>query len=167
MQKNPANLIKTNFDQNKEIINTIKKVKNQQLKLNEKLESERNQLQLELNEIGNKINSSEMNIVEGIPSTALELESPDQELKSAVLQEFKIIDFKYKEKLKQLDDINTKNQIKYSEWTNEESEFFQHIYEQYHFHNISLNNCNLLLFKLNYSWSCFKFRTNLNIRILN
>ncbi len=56
------------------------------------------------------------------------------------------MNFGSKEKLKQLDDINTKNQIKYSEWTNEESEFFQHIYEQYHFHNIGLNNCNLLLF---------------------
>ena len=126
-------------------MHTINTVKEQQLKLCSKLESESETLQVELNEITNDINHGEMRVAEGVPLTALDLECPDQELRLSVLQEFIIIDFKYKEKLKQLNESHKKNQIKYSAWLPDENDMFQHIYDMYHFHSINLNNCNFSL----------------------
>lgn len=124
---------------------TIDTVKEQQAKLCSKLELESRQLQAELNDISNEINHGEMRVAEGVPQAALELDCPDQELKLSVLQEFIIIDFKYKEKLKQLNDSHKKNQIKYSSWPSDENEMFLHIYDMYHFHSVNLNNCNFSL----------------------
>ncbi len=104
----------------------------------------------ELNEISVEIDENENRVKEGIPLRAYELECPDDELRISVLQEFHILDFNYKEKLRQLNENN--HEIIHQEstgrlggWSRAEHELFQHIYEQYHFHNINLNNCNFSL----------------------
>lgn len=145
MQIHSSDSIKSNANQNKQITQSILTVKEQQMNIYKKLEQDCKRLQLELTDITNEINKAENIVSEGVPDQAMTLESPDQELKFSVLQEFLIIDFKYKEKLKQLNEVHKKSLIKYSGWSAEENELFQHIYEQYHFHNINLNNCNFTL----------------------
>lgn len=101
-------------------------------------------------EAAKQVNEDENTVEEGVPSAAFELESPDEELRLSVLQEFIIIDFKYKEKLKHLKEnhISLEANGPYGGWTKEESETFQHIYEQYHSHNLNLVNCNFTLREL-------------------
>ena len=53
----------------------------------------------EIEQDSNELETNEVEIEEGIPQEAFMLESPDEELKLSVLNEFIIIDFKYKEKI--------------------------------------------------------------------
>jgi hypothetical protein len=76
------------------------------------------------------------------------LESPDEELKLSVLNEFIIIDFKYKEKITQLNQNHQailNENSKFDGWGQYEHEIFEHIYEHYHYHNVNLTNCNFTL----------------------
>ena len=139
--------LKNNPEQYKQIINTVKAVKSQQAKIYEKLDLDAKKATDELNEASRLLNFDEMTIEEGVPAEAFDLISPDEELKFSVLQEFIIIDFKYKEKLNHVDENHKSLERggKFSGWTQEQNDIFQHIYEQYHFHNINLVNCNFSL----------------------
>ncbi len=104
-------------------------------------------------EFTKEINKNDQRVTEGIPAKAHELDCPSEELKVSVLQEFLIIDYKYKEKLRQVNDIH-KDMInesnsglvnRYGGWSEEDHDLFLHIYEQYHNHSVNLNNCNFSL----------------------
>jgi hypothetical protein len=164
LQKNSTDSLKKNHQKNMQIMNTIDTVKEQQFKLCSKLELEGEKLQAELNEISNDINHSEMRVTEGVPQAALDLECPDPELRLSVLQEFIIIDFKYKEKLKQLNESYKKCQIKYSVWPTDENAMFQHIYDMYHFHSINLNNCNFSLRDLMFDFMRRAYLNKFNLK---
>lgn len=150
MSKNPKNVIKNNNVQNNQILETINMVKQQQQDILDKLEYDCNKLINELEEPIKQINKGEMTVAEGIPVQAFELECPNEELRVSVLQEFLIIDSKYKEKLKQLNEnysdlFESGYSNKHGGWTRLEHEIFLHILEQYNNHNISLVNCNFSL----------------------
>jgi hypothetical protein len=128
-------------------LQTVGKVKEQQRNILEKLELEAKNAAIELGEISKGISQEEMFVEEGVPAEAFELDSPDEELRLSVLQEFIIIDFKYKEKLGHIDETHRGLEAggKYGGWSQEAYEQFQHVYEQYHSHNVSLVNCNFTL----------------------
>lgn len=93
----------------------------------------------ELNELAKEINKEESLVKEGIPAEAYELNCPNEELRFSVLQEFHIIDFKYKEKLKQLKErasreIDENGNNKLNGWSQREHDLFVYIYELYHDH---------------------------------
>lgn len=143
----PQNLLR-NAKQNELIKETIDQVKEQQGKVLKKLEEDFQVLNNDLNNLLKQINESELYVNEGIPPEAFDLESPDEELKVSILNEFFIIDFKYKEKLEQLKEAH-KNFLnepdEFGGWSQLEHEIFLHIYEQYHGHNVNLANCNFTL----------------------
>lgn len=145
-RKNAKNL-KSNTGQYEAILSTVEQVKDQQRNILEKLDLEAKQAVHELNELSKSINQEEMYVEEGVPAEAFELESPDEELRLSVLQEFIIIDFKYKEKLSHINETHRSLEAggKFGGWSQEAYEQFQHVYEQYHSHNLSLVNCNFTL----------------------
>lgn len=150
LRTNSKYALKMNKSQNEEIFNTISQVKQQQEDILDKLELDFNKLQNDLDEPIKDLNKNELLVAEGIPTQAYDLECPNEELKISVLQEFLIIDFKYNEKLKQLNEnyrhlFEVSYPNKYGGWPRMEHEIFQHIYEQYHSHNINLVNCNFSL----------------------
>lgn len=134
-----------------DIKNMIEQVKYQQEGLIDKLNVDFMNLVDEINMCSESMmgqNSEFISISEGIPYQAYLLESPDDELKLSVLNEFIIIDFKYKEKLKQLNENYksiSEQEREYDGWAQYEHEIFQHIYEQYQYHNVNLTNCNFTL----------------------
>ena len=91
-----------NAEKNQQIFSMMNKVKNQQDKILINLDNEYDTLMSEIDDINKEITQNELQVSEGIPEQAYTLESPDEELKISVLQEFLIIDFKYKEKLDNL-----------------------------------------------------------------
>lgn len=93
-------------EQDERVSQTIESVKQQQRRVLEQLEAENFRLYHEVNEFADKLNENE--VTRGIPMEAFELECPNEELKISVLQEFIIIDFKYDEKLNQLNDSYSK-----------------------------------------------------------
>lgn len=132
-----------NTKQNDEIFETINAVKRQQNNLITTLSDDALELWLEIDEYNSQFKHNDFNnIIEGIPVEALDLEAPDEELKQSVLNEFLIIDFKYREKLNTLEETHSKalseNKSKFDCLQNE---VFNHIYEHYHFHNPNLTNC--------------------------
>ena len=139
--------LRNNPEQYKQILSTVKAVKSQQANIYEKLELDAKKSADELAEASRLLNLDEMAIEEGVPAEAFDLMSPDEELKFSVLQEFIIIDFKYKEKLNHVDENHKSFERggKFGGWSQEHNDIFQHIYEQYHFHNINLVNCNFSL----------------------
>ena len=149
LNKNSKNILLFNQQKNLEIINTINIVKDQQENILSRLGTDFTRLNHDVNDYVKKINQEELKVDEGIPAEAFDLESPDYELKVSVLQEFFIIDFKYKEKLKQLDEIHKSFlSSKFGGWSQEDHEMFQHIYEHYNFHYSNLVNCNFTLREL-------------------
>jgi hypothetical protein len=150
LRTNSSATLKMDKTKNENIFNMISQVKQQQEDILDKLEGDYTKLQNDLDEPIKELNKNELLVAEGIPPQAYDLECPDEELKISVLQEFLIIDFKYNEKLKQLNEnyrhlfeITYTN--KYGGWPRMDHEIFQHIYEQYHSHNINLVNCNFSL----------------------
>ena len=101
MRVNSGPQLKLRDNQNADIYKTIQMVKQQATSIYGKLESDYNLTLADLAETSKYV-STEDAISEGIPIEAFELESPDHELKVSVLQEFIIIDFKYKQKLEQV-----------------------------------------------------------------
>ena len=93
-------------EQDERVGQTIESVKQQQKRVLEQLEAENFRIYQEVNEFGDKLNEEE--VTRGIPIEAFELDCPNEELKISVLQEFIIIDFKYDEKLNQLNDSYSK-----------------------------------------------------------
>ena len=145
---NSVKKIRSNAEKNEEILETIDKVKIKQSDILKTLQNESLNYINEIEQDSNELETNEVEIEEGIPQEAFMLESPDEELKLSVLNEFIIIDFKYKEKITQLNEnhqaiLNEKS--KYDGWGQYEHEIFQHIYDQYHYHNINLTNCNFTL----------------------
>ncbi len=145
MQRNSKSL-KTSPQMTGQIIQTVDRVKSQQKNIIEKLESEAKAAMLDLTEITKRVTSEDMSVEEGVPEEAFELESPDEELRLSVLQEFIIIDFKYKEKLKHVDESHRVLQEQGNgAWSIGNQEVFQHVYEHYHVHNVNMVNCNFSL----------------------
>ena len=145
---NSVKKIRSNTEKNSEIRETIEQVRKQQDEILNTLHHESLNYMQEIEEDSNEMENDEIVIEEGIPYEAFLLESPDEELKLSVLNEFIIIDFKYKEKIEQLNEghqaiLNSKSN--YDGWGQYEHEIFQHIYEQYHYHNVNLTNCNFTL----------------------
>lgn len=136
LRKDPVQ-IKSNTLQNEQISETINLVKEQQNNLLDKLDFDSRRLSQALDEFNKNLNQNELLVTEGIPQQAYDLDSPDDELKISILQEFLIIDFKYKEKLNHLNE--THKNLSTSGWTDYEHEMFQHVYEQYNTHNLNLN----------------------------
>lgn len=93
-------------EQDERVSETIESVKRQQKRLLDQLEVEGFRLSQEVAEFADEM--SEREITRGIPIEAFELECPNEELKISVLQEFIIIDFKYDEKLNQLNESYSK-----------------------------------------------------------
>lgn len=127
--------------QNEKIIDTIVSVKEQQKTVLNKLSIENNRLSRDLDDLVEEMTQSEMNVSEGVPLKAYDLPCPNDELKISILQEFFIIDFKYKEKLKQLNENYKEilNKNSFGNLTKLENELFQHVYEQYITHNTNSN----------------------------
>lgn len=96
-------------EQDQQVNLTIESVKSQQKRVLEQLEAEFFRLYIEVNEFADKLNEEE--VTRGIPIEAFELDCPNEELKISVLQEFIIIDFKYDEKLNQLNESYSKYRI--------------------------------------------------------
>jgi hypothetical protein len=145
---NSLKVVRLNTEKNNEILDTISQVKKQQVGLLDRLQTESLDCINEIEYDSNELEQHEMTVVEGIPYEAYLLESPDDELKQSVLNEFIIIDFKYKEKLTQLNDsyqllLNAKTVN--DGWAQYDHEIFQHIYEQYHYHSVNLTNVNFTL----------------------
>lgn len=101
-----ASVIASNNEQDQRVAETVESVKEQQKRLLEQLESECFRLNNEVNEFSEQLDQEE--VTRGIPIDAFELDCPNEELKISVLQEFIIIDFKYDEKLSQLNDSYSK-----------------------------------------------------------
>ena len=149
LSANSVEKIRKNTEKNNEILLTINQVKEQQNKILSSLENEYLNCMNEIENEETELENSELIVEEGIPYEAFLLESPDEELKQSVLNEFVIIDFKYKEKLIQLNEshqnVLNNSKSRNDGWEMHEHEIFQHIYDQYHYHNVNLTNCNFTL----------------------
>jgi hypothetical protein len=141
LNKNSHETIAFNSEQNERIIDTIVSVKEQQKTVMNKLSIEYNRLGRDLDDLVEEMNQNEMNVSEGVPLKAYDLPCPNDELKISILQEFIIIDFKYKEKLKQLNESYKEvlNKNSFGNLTKLENELFQHVYEQYITHSTNSN----------------------------
>ena len=144
------NKISSDKEHNKQVIDMVDSVKRQFNELLKDLDSDYKVMSQELAEFTKRINQNELQVKENIPSGAYDLDCPNEELKASVLQEFIIIDYKYKEKLSQLNEmyrdlVEENNANKYDGWSQDDHDLFQHIYEQYHYHSGNLNNCNFSL----------------------
>lgn len=93
-------------EQDSRVAETINSVKEQQKRLIEQLNVDGFRLNQELNEFLEELNQEQ--IERGIPHEAFELECPNEELKISILQEFIIVDFKYEDKLNQLNESYSK-----------------------------------------------------------
>ncbi|CAF4696116.1 unnamed protein product [Rotaria sp. Silwood1] len=116
------------------IIDALQIVKKEQNELILLLNQEERQLDDELKEFQKYIDEDdEINMMEeGIPESIIELPCPNDELRVTMLQEFLIIDHKYRETLLDLDAnylhiINQEN----DGWDIDEHEMLVHLYEMY------------------------------------
>ena len=116
------------------VLETVKNVKAQQDDILSKLHNEQKMLEQELllGDLSEYCRNTEKNISHGIPLEAFELECPDMDMKSSVLQEFIMLDDKYMEKLDELEDSHASAlSTKTGTWNEDEHFLFQTILEQY------------------------------------
>ncbi|ESO82475.1 hypothetical protein LOTGIDRAFT_169949 [Lottia gigantea] len=125
----------TKYDEVREMVDCVEK---QQYSILQQLQHEQIKLEKELN-------SDDMldlcpiqlerrpHIVEGIPEEGIQLECPDEELKTAVLNEFLLLDSKYHRHLEDLDRRHglCKSRDMCGDWYEDEHFTFLAIYDQY------------------------------------
>eukprot|EP00106_Octopus_bimaculoides_P004671 XP_014772113.1 PREDICTED: coiled-coil domain-containing protein 148-like [Octopus bimaculoides] len=137
----PINKTKTRSVQKnaREIRDVISSVKEQQQAILYKLDMEQRSLEDEINDICREVFVSLANSdciqkpVQGIPCEAINLECPDEDLKSRVLKEFLVIDEKYNDKFQSLKDSN-KDILRHGEyggWSEADHREFVSILDQY------------------------------------
>ncbi|XP_029645710.2 coiled-coil domain-containing protein 148-like [Octopus sinensis] len=137
----PINKTKTRSVQKnaREIGDVISSVKEQQQAILYKLAMEQRSLEDEINDICREVIVSLTNSdciqkpVQGIPWEAIDLECPDEDLKSRVLKEFLVIDEKYNDKFQSLKDSNRDilRHGEYGGWSEDDHREFVSILEQY------------------------------------
>ncbi|UJR26269.1 hypothetical protein I4U23_007609 [Adineta vaga] len=117
-----------------DVMNALRMVDKEQQELIAILSQEEKQLEEELKEFQQLIDEDEeLNMIEeGIPDSVIQLPCPDDELRVTILQEFLIIDHRYRENLIDLDAnylhiVNQEN----GGWDTDEHEMLIHLYEIY------------------------------------
>ncbi|CAF1150912.1 unnamed protein product [Adineta steineri] len=117
-----------------DVMDALRVVEKEQKELISILDQEEKQLEEELKEFQHYIDEDdEINMIEeGIPDSVVQLPCPDDELRVTILQEFLIIDHKYRETLVDLD-ANYLNivELENGGWNIDEHETLVHLYEMY------------------------------------
>ncbi|CAF0919741.1 unnamed protein product [Adineta ricciae] len=123
-----------NQDNISHVLDALRVVGKEQQELIAILGQEQKQLEEELKEFQQMIDEDEeINMIEeGIPDSVIELPCPDDELRVTILQEFLIIDHRYRENLVDLDAnylpiVSQEN----GGWDTDEHEMLIHLYETY------------------------------------